>query len=150
MLFYSLSHCIRISFPLFNQDVTYYHGSSEMHTENTYIHYIFVLSLQVTEESICVVARPCLSACLDTFFFSLFAFLFLHPTQSFCSLPSSHPLYLRCHLYSLSTVSLQIQVDIPWLSASHGISSCSETRQPPPPRLDDVIQQEDWIPRAGN
>lgn len=41
-------------------------------------------------------------------------------------LPSSSPLHLPIH--SSSTVPLQVQADLPWISTTHGLSSCSKTR----------------------
>lgn len=61
--------------------------------------------------------------------FVLFIFLFLHLNQSFLSLSSSQCFSRQLpYIYPFSTVSLQTRMGILWLSASHSILSCSETR----------------------
>ena len=98
------------------------------------------------EQSVLLTSEPSLQPPLELFFetflidccvsflFVYYLFLFLYPNQSFPSLffsPSLLPLPLIPNpvpMLSSSSAALQKKAGFPWISASHGISSCSDTR----------------------
>lgn len=71
----------------------------------------------------------CLKFCIPKLSFCLFVCLlacFLHPDYGFPS--SSPPSPFPTPIHSFSSILLQKRWSLPWIVASQGLSSCSETR----------------------